>query len=304
MKKKICKVATLIAVIITLSSCQEDDPEMYLGQQETKIEQLQYSDNSNIGNDENYFNTIGVLHNSILMDVGYQVKEDFRKLILKKDVTDEDLRNIAEKIIHHCYNVTDKENGIGFEKFESELCKILDTANSQNIFPISSGIDSSIFQIVENANNNIEDLFVAIDKLEQRIIDKIKQGETSMEKDLLSLTIFKYSIHFWNDVAINSSNPWNDFFKAAYIKNDLTYIGDLNKGLFLDIWNSAKRVVGRVCDFVEKYAGNAIKAIVGATTIDYVAAKTVGSVAIFNIPTAAGLVAVGSALGGIYGWTH
>lgn len=244
---------------------------------------------------ENPFNYVGEEHNNILLDVGYEMQNTFDEMIARTSITSSYLDSVSQEGIAKSIEVITEHNNISKDSVAYYVNKELIGLSTRDIINNPNGIDLQIQSIYKESNGDMDKLMDDVCALESTLVKDYNGGKEEVKNDLITITVLKYSLIFWNDAYANSYNPWNKFFHAAYVNKELKYI--TSKNILDAICNGFKSAANWV-------AGNCSNLV-----------SCVGEVAIFDAAGAGTLIecgpviagagaAVSSVLGGIHGWRN
>lgn len=228
---------------------------------------------------DNPYAVIGQYHNEMLDSIGNTFSYSLSR-IGSDDLTIDECENLVDSIFTYIVTVlsdfTDNASHYIYESqvaFEKELT-------------IFDG-DTMIERLLQESND-FDDLICKIQEEEMSIGSDISDSEVASK--LLSLTIFEYSIQYWNNAYLNELSPWHNVIVSF---DD----GTVSKGP-LGLYRKIKR-------WYLDHRNQFLNAAVSGGMFDYLAAKAIikafPAVA-SNIWILAAILGTSSAIGVILGW--
>ena len=213
----------LFASALLLTGCQKDNVEANNDLQKKGV--------------VNPFASVGVAHNNFLMDLGYEFED-----LLNSDKPLDSVE--AEALIDGFLNYTKGElseyampMGLNVDDFVDEsfvaFCDFFDEYD-----------DDSMLESLLEESKDMSNLLANVRDLEADIILNMQTHQDSAS--LMSLTIFEYSLMFWDDAYTNAQNPWHSVMQSLQSqfdsKGSLSLLKKIRKW-----WNANKnRIVGSV----------------------------------------------------------
>lgn len=287
MKKYIWAIAACIMVagVITFVACNKEIPENNIS-----TPQKEKAGSSVI----NQFETIGEKHNEILWEIGMEFQEDLHNIVLNNGISEEEALKLQARI-----------EDWGRHRFHLLLEGQCDSLLADWHIDIEKSADvmmkDSMLNLILDHATSMGDLFVTIESHEKEIYSNMKSLDDTIQ--LLSLVVMRHSLAFWIDAYYNPENPWHEI--AYYMPYPID-----TKGI-PEVWGSVKKWVK---EKVVPFIGEIVTAAVELVGMDYItwkacAAEWIGFGSLLGVPEvgfglSVGCAAVGSAIGGINGWTH
>lgn len=280
MKKTNWAVAALILTAMTIASvaCNKEKTDEIQRQKITKDQ----------------FEEIGEMHNEILWNIGVEFKEDLHNIVLNNGISEADAMTLQARIEDWGKKyISIQMNGVCDSLLKNWH---IDVAWSTNAI-----ITDSLLNLILDQATSMDDLFKKIEEHEDEIYSNMTSLNDTIQ--LLSLVIMRHSLGFWIDAYYNIENPWHEI--AYYMPYPID-----SKGL-PGIWNGIKKwAKEKVAPFIMNIA-TAVVELVAMDFITWTActAKWTRFGALLGVPQigfGASVVfsAMGSAAGGVYGWTH
>lgn len=291
-----------VSILFSFQSCS--DKELDNINIETKNPNFK---NSEFIRAENPYNDIGIIHNQFLLDIGKSISFQLEYLIESKEISQSMLDNTLSITLDSCSKILSRQCNISNSESEAHFSKLIEDMNSRDLINNPTDFDIEIGEMINSANGDFTILLSSLFIKEGEFIDKIKNdGETEeLRNNLISLTVFKYSLIFWMDAIENEKNPWHNYINEAYINKNLIFIKDNNSKFLSGLFDAAKNFVSSAVNFISSKWPNIIGCGLGIAGADYAAVDM--SLGLFSLgPVGCGIggVIVGgaSALGGVIGW--
>ncbi len=283
-------LSVLVLLSAMLVSCQDNDNELEIVKKTSDGSVILYS---------NPFNIIGEHHNQILMQVGINMESIFDTFLDKRTVSDSDIENLLQHSVGAIVNNITLQYAISQDSSYSIVENAINFMRRDDFLSLKGETNEYIYNLIEN-NTNIDSLILAVFEYEKRLSEYYSLGDTTIVSDLISITVFKYSLLFWKDAFFNTQNPWNSFLIQTYVRKNISYLE--TKGLLKDIWEQVKNGIKKTTNWVS----NNLDHIFTGITIGAIGDFSGASIAARNVPNIY-VVAISSAvcsiIGGLTGWT-
>ena len=207
-----------VSILFSFQSCS--DKELDNINIETKNPNFK---NSEFIRAENPYNDIGIIHNQFLLDIGKSISFQLEYLIESKEISQSMLDNTLSITLDSCSKILSRQCNISNSESEAHFSKLIEDMNSRDLINNPTDFDIEIGEMINSANGDFTILLSSLFIKEGEFIDKIKKdGETEeLRNNLISLTVFKYSLIFWMDAIENEKNPWHNYINEAYINKNL-----------------------------------------------------------------------------------
>lgn len=274
-------------MVVSLVSCSEDE-QMYDNNNQVK---------KSLINDANPFNEIGNLHNRLLHSFGIAAQEELDAFVKNVKVGDTEMSILIDTSLSITKSVLLSEFSIPNDSIVAIINNGINMFNSKAILDEQDTLSETIRMAIKNASN-IQELISSISEIESELVSKYNLTQ-SCRNDLIAITIFKYSLNYWNDAFTDTTNPWFKFVNSTYKNQEIAYIS--SKGLFRDIWDKIKDAACQVSTWVCSNWQNIASGALMAGLSDYSGAR----ITLFTAnPVIIGMTAgVSSIIGGLSGWT-
>lgn len=228
---------------------------------------------------EDPFATIGEYHNQFLQDIGIQYRETIESLPLSQPID-----SVGENLINNILNYTVARLSSDIENADT----LVYTSNRYFISAIEEFEDEPLLAELLDKSESIDELLYLINSEKKILINNLSSKEdTSL---LLSLTIFEYSIQYWDNAYNDKDNPWHNLIVSMEQQLD-------TKGS----WNLYKKILS----WYKANKQQLRNAAVSGGLFDYIAAKAIVEhfPAVLAHPWILGaIIGVSSAAGVLAGW--
>lgn len=246
----------------------------------------------------NPFNEIGEVHNDLLQSFGLYAKKDLDAFVKNSEVGDNEMDEFLEKSLITLQSIISSQMSIANDSAAYIINESINMFNQCAILNQNDGLSKTIREQIDTANS-IQDLIASISAIEADLVAKYSIDK-SCESDLIAITVFKYSLNYWNTAFSDVANPWFNFLNATYENQTIAYVS--SKGLFKDIWDKVKNAAHQVTTWVSNNWEHIATGVVIAALSDYSGARCAAFG--FGNPIVIGLSAgVCSVIGGLTGWT-
>ena len=300
--KKIFLILASVSILFFLQSCSDKE----LDNVNIETNNLKF-ENSEFIRFDNPYNDIGIIHNQFLLDIGKSISLQLEYLIGSKEIKKSMMDDVLSITLDSCSKIMSRQCEIPISESDAHLAELIEGMNTRDLVNNPTDFDIEIGELIKSAKGDFTILLSSLFKKEGELITEINiyVEKEELQHNLLSQTLFKYSLSYWMDTKGNNDIPQHNYITEAYINKNLVFIDDNNSKFLFGLFDAAINFVASAVDFVSSKWKGILGGAVGITGCDYAAIHMSGG--LFGMGPAgwaAGGIIVGgsSAVGGLIGW--
>lgn len=164
--------------------------------------------------------SIGIEHNAILTDLGFAMRDELdncANLVNEHTFSPDDADRLTTFMQNNLREISFFRYGTAFSDDEwNIMTTLMDYTLSDEYFDkkfIGSKFESIVSGLLQDENiKSLDDMLLAVKMKKQELAKDICNEEA--EATLAALTVFGYSLEFWNNAMYDESNPWHNIMMS------------------------------------------------------------------------------------------